>query len=107
MGSGTKRPTARPAPKRSALIGDGGRPIVSCPEEGRIDLDGAQQPLAGTKVTFSIDEGDVLVRAGNKAVVRLASEEFADLAKCLRDGAVYYGEVEVDNGETSIRFWMG
>lgn len=105
MGSGTKRPTARPAPKRSVMADEQGRPTVRCPDEGRFSIHGDHAP--GTSVTFRVEASEIVVRSGESVLARFASSDFANLAKCIEDGADYYGEVEVDDGETFVRFWMG
>ena len=105
MGSGTKRPTARPAPKRSVMTDGQGSPAVRCPEKGRLSIDGDHSP--GTSVTLGVEASEVVVRSDEGVLARFASSDFANLAKCIEDGADYYGEVEVDDGETYVRFWMG
>lgn len=105
MGSGTKRPTARPAPKQSVMADEQGRPTVRCPDEGQLNLDGDHAP--GTSVTLQVEASEIVVRSDEGVLARFASSDFANLAKCIQDGANYYGEVEVDDGETFVRFWMG
>lgn len=105
MGSGTKRPTARPAPKRSVMADDQGRPAVRCPEKGRFSIDGHHP--TGTSVSLGVEAAEIVIQSDEGVLTRLASSDFANLAKCIEDGADYYGEVEVDDGETFVRFWMG
>jgi hypothetical protein len=81
--------------------------VVSCPKEGRLRLDGRTDLAAGTSAAFGIIDGGIVIKAGERVLALLAADDFADLAKCLQDGFAYHGEVEIEDGETFVRFWMG
>jgi len=69
-------------------------------------LGGRPELEAGIPTTLGIADGDIVIREDEQVLARFPSEDSADLAKCLHDGFTYHGEVEIEDGETFVRFWM-
>jgi len=105
MGSGTRKPTARPAPKRSAIAGGDGTPVLSCPDGDRLPIEDSGV-TAGTDVTLELVDNKIVIRSGQTIVSQVHANRFAELAKCLADGFEYHGEVEFEGGKSFVHFWI-
>ena len=105
MGSGTKRPTARPAQKRTVLAGGDGIPVLSCPDDDRLHISRLDVE-AGTAVILELLDGSIVIRSNHQIVGEVSADQFASLAKCLAHGFVYHGEAEVEDGESFVHFWI-
>jgi hypothetical protein len=106
MGGGPKPPNANVIPKASGdLLDDSGKLDLECPEDGYAVLTqptdlrlGSRGVLAvvGDQVAFLVNGRDVGHLEGSPKVKRLM--------KCLQAEFTYVAELELNNGESRVRY---
>ncbi len=107
MGGGDKKPNTPTIRKRTGglLDADGGLGL-SCPDSGTAKF----EPLGssfnkGDRGFLRLDGSLVVVMLDGGPAGIAQGEGIAHIAKCLADGFEYAAKVELDRGETRVRYW--